>query len=128
MAVTTNINVMTWNATGVMTGIPYLDTELDRHDIDICGISEHWLLPENKSALYSFNNDYTSYVVTASDVSGLSNRRVGKGGVAFLWHRRVGKMVKIIDIDDDMVVVLKLVMPTINIYFIQVYLPTTRYP
>ncbi|MES9903946.1 MAG: reverse transcriptase family protein [Sedimenticola sp.] len=128
MADTTNINFMTWNATGIMTGIPYLDTELRKHDIDICGLSEHWLLPENTSVLDSFNACYKSYSVTAKDLCCLNNRRVGKGGVAFLWHTRIDKMVRIIDTDDDRIVVLKLILPTENIYFIQVYLPTSRYP
>ena len=35
------MNIMTWNATGVMTGIPYLDFELRLKNIDICGLSEH---------------------------------------------------------------------------------------
>ena len=79
------INVMTWNATGIMTGIPYLDKELNAKDIDICGIAEHWLRPENSYLLNTFNRNYTSHVVINNDCRDLNGFRIGKGGVAFLW-------------------------------------------
>ncbi len=79
---------MTWNATGVMTGLPYLETELLNRKIDICGLSEHWLLPENVTVLNSFNADYNSYVVTSQVTHCLNNCRMGKGGVAFLWRKK----------------------------------------
>ncbi len=92
MADTTSINITTWNATGIMTGIPYMDKLLREHDVDICGLSEHWLLPENITALDTFNINYKSYSVTAKDNNYFNNKRVGKGGVAFVWHKRIDKL------------------------------------
>ena len=34
---------MTWNSSGIMSSASYLSSALQRFDIDICGISEHWL-------------------------------------------------------------------------------------
>ena len=119
---------MTWNATGVMTGIPYLDFELKRKNIDICGLSEHWLLDENKRILDSFNNEYTSHVVVCKVPSALNSRRIGKGGVGFVWKKTYSNNIEIIDVDDDRISVLRLSLPYENYFFIQVYLPTTSYP
>ncbi len=117
---------MTWNSTGIMSGLPYLDSELTNRNIDICGISEHWLLPENSCILNSFNINYCSSVVT-SVTHRLNNRRIGKGGVAFLWHKRLNAAIETFEMNDR-IIVLKLSLPNSNLYVIQVYLPTTRYP
>ena len=121
------INIMTWNATGVMTGIPYLDFELKRKNINICGLSEHWLLPENANLLNTFNDDYISHVVINKDVQMLNSRRIGKGGVGFIWKRLLNDKISVIDVDDDRIAVIKLFLPNEIIYLIQVYLPTITY-
>ena len=41
------INIMTWNATGIMSSASYLVNTLNDKAIDVCGISEHWLYDEN---------------------------------------------------------------------------------
>ena len=115
-----SISVLTWNATGVMTGIPYLDFELKRKNIDICGLSEHWLLDENKRILDSFNNDYTSHVVVCKVPSALNSRRIGKGGVGFVWKKTYRNNIEIIDVDEDRISVLRLSLPYENYFFIQV--------
>ena len=45
MAVSINqtLNVLSWNATGIMSSSTYLCDTLVQRNIDICGISEHWL-------------------------------------------------------------------------------------
>ena len=78
------INIMTWDVTSVLTGIPYLDFELKRNNIDICGLSEHWLLPENAYLLNTFHGDYISHVVINRDVQTSDSRRIGKKGVGLL--------------------------------------------
>jgi len=42
------LKVITWNVTGMMSSASYLCDILTQGEIDICGISEHWLLPSNK--------------------------------------------------------------------------------
>ena len=123
-----NISVMTWNATVIMTVIPYLDFELKRNNIDICGLSQHWLLDENKSILDSFNGDYASHVVVSKAPSSLNSRRIGKGGVGFIWKKNLSDRIEKIDVDDDRITVLKMSLSYENYFFIQVYLPTSSYP
>ena len=73
---------MTWNVTGLMTGIPYIIEELKAKQISICGISEHWLLQQNAYILDSISNDYESNTITCSNPTSLNGRIYGKGGVA----------------------------------------------
>ena len=40
---TESLKFMTWNATGIMSSCSYLIDALKSKNIDICGISEHWL-------------------------------------------------------------------------------------
>ncbi|MES9884950.1 MAG: endonuclease/exonuclease/phosphatase family protein, partial [Sedimenticola sp.] len=122
------LNIISWNATGIMTGIPYLDNELDNMNIDICGISEHWLKPENSNILDNFNHNYRAHIVIDNDVKCFNNRRVGKGGVAILWHKRLDQFVQPIQTMDDRIAVIKLTFPNETLYIVQVYLPTSRYP
>ena len=126
--VTESISVMSWNATGIMTGIPYLDFELNRNNIDICGLSEHWLREENKTLLDTFSSAYTSHIVVCKDPSTLNSRRIGKGGVGFIWKKKWSDIIEIIDVDDDRITVLKLSLSRENYFFVQVYLPTSCYP
>lgn len=37
------LNICTWNATGIMSSATYLSNSLKYRNVDICGISEHWL-------------------------------------------------------------------------------------
>ena len=84
-----NLNLMTWNVTGIMSSSSYLVELLNNNAIDICGISEHWLYEKNLYFLESLDNNYKSYAVSDFDLKRPSNRKVGKGGVAILWHDKL---------------------------------------
>ena len=79
------LNLMSWNTTGIMTGIPYLCEELKNKNITICGLSEHWLLSHNSYILDNVDTNYSSHTVTCVSPSTLNGRQIGKGGVALLW-------------------------------------------
>ena len=42
-----NLNIMPWNATGLISSASYLCDALKDKVVDICGISEHFLFPNN---------------------------------------------------------------------------------
>ena len=46
-----NIQLCTWNATGLMSSAYYLSCLLNNETVDIVGLSEHWLRDENISFL-----------------------------------------------------------------------------
>lgn len=91
------INIATWNATGIIYSASYLCDMLIKSDVDICGVSEHWLFKQNLHFLDSINSDYVSYAVSDPDIDTCSNRRVGKGGIALLWHKRMTQCVTILE-------------------------------
>ena len=74
-----SLKVITWNVTGVMSSASYLCDILTQGEIDICGISEHWLLPSNKHFLGCLSSDYNDHAVCDIDLTllGPSTRNVG---------------------------------------------------
>jgi hypothetical protein len=77
---------------------------LDKHEIDIYGISEHWLKNYNLDYLNSIDNMYICYAVSDKNLMLLSNRRVGKGGVAIFYHAKYKHCITHLDIDDDRII------------------------
>ena len=97
----TDINIMSWNATGIMSSASYLCNSLKVKQIDICGISEHWLYEKDLVFLDQIDSNYKSHAVSDFDLKSPGRRRVGKGGVAILWHRKLDNCVTALSFDDD---------------------------
>ena len=123
-----SLNILTWNATGIMSSAAYLIGCLNEINIDICGIAEHWLYEKDLAFLSQLDKNYTSCAVSDGDLKRPSNRRVGKGGVAFLWHIKHDNYVSPILFDDDRVIGIKYeINPDNFVYFIQTYLPCSNH-
>ena len=110
--------MMSWNATGIMTSIPYLLNELKNKTISICGISEHWLLQHNAYILQTVNKDYDSHVITCSNPKSLNGRLYGKGGVAIVWHKSLSNIIEPIETYSDGIAAVRLNCSEFNIYII----------
>ena len=122
------INILTWNATGIMSSAIYLCNCLYNYKIDICGISEHWLYEKDLRFLNQIDNSYISHAAADFDLKRPSSRRVGKGGVAILWHRKYDRFISRLALDDDRIVGIKYEIDTSScIYFFQVYLPCVNH-
>ncbi len=125
----TELNLLTWNATGIMPCISYLRNLLNQHKVHICGISEHWLFEKDLKFLETVSPDYMSYGVSDSDLRLPLFRKVGKGGVALLWHRDIDDLINIIDVQDDRIVGLHISgLKDGDLYVFQVYLPSRNHP
>ncbi|WAR21082.1 hypothetical protein MAR_015056, partial [Mya arenaria] len=98
------LTISTWNCTGIMSSASCMNDLLLSYNIDIVGISEHWLLPRNAHFISSVNTNYLSHIITDSDLNIMSNRKVGKGGVALLWKRELNYCINTLDIDSDNIV------------------------
>ena len=108
MAVTNlQFNFLTWNATGIMSSASYLCECLKQKNIDICGISEHWLYEKDLQFMKQIDNSYMCHAVSDFDLKRPSRRRVGKGGVAILWHKKYDNYVIPLSLDDDRVIGIK---------------------
>ena len=122
-----DLRILSWNATGIMTGIPYLTEELNNRNISICGISEHMLLPRNAHILGRIDKNYHAHTVTSSYVNSLNGQLIGKGGASILWHKSLDNFVETIEVDSDRLVAIKLVLSDVSLVILQVYLPSANH-
>ena len=99
-----SLNIMCWNARGIMTSTPYLAQCLKTHNVDICGISEHWLRECNLCYLDSIDNQYTGFgkAVTETDPERYNCNQ--RGGVAILYRKNIEWCIKELNIDDDRII------------------------
>jgi len=51
------LNILCWNAEGIMSSIPYLMHCIEVHNISICGVAEHWLREFNMHFVSSLMAD-----------------------------------------------------------------------
>lgn len=122
------LNIFTWNATGLMSSCSYLCDVLNNKQIDICGISEHWLCEKDILFLDSIDNQYSWYATYDHDLSIVSQRKVGKGGVCLLWNKRLSNVISPVPIDDDRIIGLQINLGMHNLIFVfQVYLPCSNH-
>ena len=61
-----SLSLMTRNVTGIMSSLGNLGDALVNNSVDICGISEHWLFPQNLYILDSVASDYNVHAVCDS--------------------------------------------------------------
>jgi len=88
-----NLQCMSWNVSGIMSSCTYLSDTLRALGVDFCGISEHWLFENCLSFINSIDSDYKSVSTADKDCKVRNGRKVGKGGVALLWHVKHDKYV-----------------------------------
>ena len=128
VSINQNLNVLSWNATGIMSSSTYLCDTLVQRNIDICGISEHWLYEKDLHFFDEMDSNYRSDAVSDVSLNFPGRRRVGKGGVAILWHQKHDQNIVPLYIDDDRIIGIKYnCMSNCVIYFFQMYLPCSNY-
>jgi len=79
------LTLMTWNVTGIMSSLCYLE----KNTVDICGISQHWLFSQHSYILDSISPNYSVHAVCDSSLNVYNKRKVGKGGVALMWRKHL---------------------------------------
>ncbi len=122
------VNLMTWNVSGIMSSSAYLCEVLESKSVDICGLSEHWLYEHDLHFFNRLDSGYKSYAIADSDLMLPSRRRVGKGGVAFMWKVDLDQYVVPIPMDDDRIICLQFeVTRGVYMYIFQIYLPCTNH-
>ena len=119
---------MTWNASGIMSSGSYLSNTLKQLDIDICGVSEHWLYQKDLHFLDSVHKSYNHAAVADFDLEKPSRRKVGKGGVALFWKCCLDSNITMLNIDDDRIIGVQYQLSESNfIFVIQVYFPSANH-
>ena len=97
----------------------YLSHLLGRHQLQMLGLSEHWLNSSNLQFLSNIHKDYLVYGVIDNDLRTPGCRTIGKGGVAIMWHRTLNSCVTPLDIDSDCICGVNFARTCI--YVLQVY-------
>ena len=119
LSLRTTHNVATWNIRGLTTGkIEIITKEMERLEIKVLGIAEHWLLGQGK-----FTTDSGHTVVYSGKEEG---RR--RQGVGFIIDKEASKALKGYDPISPRVIKIRLEARPINITLIQVYAPTADSP
>ena len=91
-----------------MSSAAYLSDILLEGKIDMCGLSEHWLIT---SFFLTLSSDYDYFDKCDSSYH-------IKGGVALMWKKRLSNFIVPINIDDDRIVGIQLqIAPSENIFF-----------
>ena len=122
------LNVVTWNATGLMSSCTYICDFLHEHNIDICGIAEHWLYEKDLHFINNMDNMYSSLATSDIDLLLPSARRVGKGGVCLLWHKKLNNLITPISCNNDRIIGIQIQLSEHKfVYVFQVYLPSCNH-
>lgn len=119
-------NICTWNCTGLMSSAFYLSKMLQKENIDICGVSEHWLSAHNIGFLDSVDPSYNNM---GKIENGYLKQHNSRGGVALLWKRDLNDRISYLDIDYENIIGIQMQMSQNDfIYIIEVYSPCSKYP
>lgn len=125
------LNILSWNCKGVMSAVPYLNSCLERHQIDVCALSEHWLRTCNIHFLQQINHDYKPYYKSVDEYLPMSEKCTNyRKGVALMVSKEIDRYVsREIDIDSDRIVGIEINIPNVTtIYLFCVYLPAVTLP
>ena len=112
-----------------MPGTVYLSEFLQSYNIDVIGLSEHWLFPHSIDFLHSIDCEFEYFGKCDSDlytpIDGAMRQR-GKGGVALLWHKRISKQVSHVQIDDDRIIAIDVILENnLHLIIICIYMPSS---
>ena len=123
-----HLNLVTWNATGVMSSCTYIVDMLTHKHVDILGISEHWLREVDLHFLDQLDSNYKSFAVCDSDLCMQNIKLVRKGGVALLYNIKHSKRITPLDIKDDRIIGVQFqCSKDVYMYIFQVYLPSANH-
>ena len=123
-----NLNIVTWNATDIMSSCSYLCDMLKHYKVDICGLSEHWLRETDLHFLSSIDSMYKNHSVCDKDLRIPCTSTVRKGGVAILWNNKYSDKISELQIDDDRIVGIEFEWSkNCYLYIFQVYFPSSNH-
>ena len=123
-----HLNLMTWNATGMMSSSSYIVDILTYKKVDILGISEHWLREIDLHFLDQLHSSYKSFSVCDSDLCFSNAKSVRKGGVAILYNIKHSNRICSLDLNDDRIIGIQFqCSDELFMYIFQVYLPSANH-
>ncbi len=120
-----SLRIASYNMHGWNNGELYLNHLCDNNDVVF--VTEHWLLPQNLSALHNCNSDFSAYAVSGiTDIESFA-KSGGRpyGGLGVLWSKNLHNLnVKVIDVDHlHRCLAIEIIAGKIMYICILVYLP-----
>ena len=110
-----------------MSSASYANQLLKQHRIDILGLSEDWLIDPNMHFLETINRNYTGFGVSDNELRIAGARRLGKGGIAIMWHNFLSRRVSCLDIGSDRICGIQFRLNRNNfVYVLQDYAPCSN--
>lgn len=112
-----------------MAGTPYLLNCLSTHNIDICGVSEHWLREYNMSFFDTFKDCGYAYIAKpVYEIDPLRYKCNIRGGVAILYRTK-SVHVQEIFVDSPRIIGIEIHIPNGEyIYCFLAYMPASSRP
>jgi len=98
------INILSWNSRGLTSSVPYIQSLLCEKP-SVLVLSEHWLWLYELTRLNDISDDYEATGKADSRLTETSNGGRGFGGIAILWHKKVGA-IPVSDITSDRICVI----------------------
>ena len=123
----TTLKIACYNARGIMASSVYISEFLQKNDIDILAISEHWLFPQSLRYLDSIDNDYMGWGVCCKNADPILNHHRGKGGVAFLFKKSLRHVIQYVDIDHDRIQGVSIHTNDTPLLLFNVYMPSSNH-
>jgi exonuclease III len=122
------LTISCFNVRGIMSSCKYIESLLESYDIDILGISEHWLFPHSLSFLNNISSMYEGLGVCCNDLDPATSHHRGKGGVAFLYKKSLKHTLNSIEVEDDRIQGISITVGDGRFLKIfNVYLPSSNY-
>ena len=84
----------------------------------------HWLTDSNMHLSETINRNYTGFGVSDNELRIVGARRIGKGGIAIMWHNSISRRISCLDIESDRICGIQIRINRNNfVYISQVYAP-----
>ena len=123
-----SVSLGSYNVKGIIRNVLYLDSLLEKMDIDIMVISEHWLFNDNLCFLDAIHSKYTSHAASDCSLNPLDPYRRGKGGIGIMWKCCHSPLIHKIECESDRIIGISFQMDRLHsLTIIAVYLPDPNY-
>ncbi|VDI62407.1 Hypothetical predicted protein [Mytilus galloprovincialis] len=109
-----------------MSAVPYLTNCLEKYEINICALFEHWLRKCNIHFLQQIDSKYKLYAISVDELLPTTQKCSNyRKGVALLVSSNIDRyVVHELDVDSDRIIGIKIHLPNdVTIFFFCVYLP-----
>ena len=116
-----SLKIASWNCYGLKRNKETV-VNLSR-EVDIIALQETLLWPHDLPMTDNINPEFHSFSKSSINVTNKIVSHRPFGGLSFLWHKKLGKYINIINYDNDRLLGMKIAYPNHSILIINTYMP-----